>query len=120
MPTPLPIKLANVRKKAEALSAQISKENATLAALPRKLGYDSIPALIRALQSVATSSPASTKPSARKRRTKVTPAIVAKLRKMVTAQKTGREIAKALNISIATVAITKRNLGLVRSRKASK
>lgn len=120
MPTPLPIKLAKLRKKIEALSAEVVKENATLVALPGKLGYASIPALIHALRRAQKSSPAPMSATARKPRTKVTKAIIANLSKMVAANKAGREIADALKISAATVANVKRKLGLVRRRKASK
>lgn len=57
------------------------------------------------------------RPGVRKPRAKITPDTKAKVKAMVGQDKTGTEIAQALNISLLSVQNIKKELGLVQERK---
>ncbi len=116
-------KLAALKKQIATLESQLSRNNSKLLKLPGKFGFKSMDAFIGALQAAAggrqTALPAAktNKPTGRKPRAKITPETKAKVKAMVGQDKTGAEIAKALNISLPSVQNIKKELGLVQKRK---
>jgi len=116
-------KLAALKKQVAALESQLSRNNKKLLKLPAKFGFKSMDAFIGALQAAAggrqTALPAAkaSKPTGRKPRAKITPDTKAKVKAMVGQEKTGAEIARALNISLPSVQNIKKELGLVQKRK---
>jgi DNA invertase Pin-like site-specific DNA recombinase len=112
-------KLAALKAQVAALEAKLSRENRKLAVLPAKYGFKSMDAFITALRAASggTASNSASTPSGRKPRAKITPETKAKVKELVKADKTGSEIAKALNISLPSVQNIKKELGLVKARK---
>lgn len=116
-------KLAALKKQVAALESQLSRNNSKLLKLPGKFGFKSMDAFIDALRAATGSRPASssagkaTKSTGRKPRAKITDETKAKVKAMVGQEKTGAEIAKALNISLPSVQNIKKELGLVQKRK---
>lgn len=117
-------KLAALKKQVATLEAQLSKGNRKLLKLPGKYGFKSMDAFIGALQRAAGGRQAKLptaakvgKASGRKPRAKITPETKAKVKALVGQEKTGAEIAAALNISLPSVQNIKKELGLVQKRK---
>lgn len=115
-------KLANLE---QSIASELNKE---LAALPAKYGFASVDSFIAALKAAgggrrrgrpgrATKSAKATA-GGRKRRKRavITDETRGSLKKMVEAGRTGREIAKALGISLPSVQNIKKALGLVKKR----
>jgi len=107
--------LTRLKQKVAALEKEVSKEQRKLLALPAKLGFHSVDALITALQSAAKAGGA-VRAKARRSRAKITPEMKARLKELVAAKKTGREIAGHLKISVPSVQNIKKELGLVKKR----
>lgn len=108
---------AKVAKLEKSISAQISKE---MASLPRKYGFSSPHAFIKAMRAVAGDAMvfAGNKVAGqRRKRAVITPATKAKVKELVVAGKTGGEIAKAVGISLPSVQNIKKELGLVQKRR---
>lgn len=113
-------KLAALKAQVAALEAKLSRENQKLAVLPAKHGFKSMDAFIAALRAASggkATPAASASSSGRKPRAKITPETKAKVKELVKADKTGSEIAQALNISLPSVQNIKKELGLVKARK---
>lgn len=100
-----------------------------LASLPARYGFDSVNAFIKAVKAAVTSAPrrglkakkASPKPKAEKerKRARITDETKAKVKEMVTAGKSGAEIAAKLGISLPSVQNIKKAFGLVKARGES-
>ncbi len=117
-------KLAALKKQVAAIEAKLAKNNGKLLKLPGKFGFKSMDAFIGALQAAAGGRQAklpaagkAMKAAGRKPRAKITPETKAKVKAMVGHEKTGAEIAQALNISLPSVQNIKKELGLVQKRK---
>ena len=110
-------------KTARATVATLEKEiqvvlRAELAMLPAQYGFDSTQAFIAAVLAASSSKNKpvpETRGPRKRRRGKITDATRAELKKLVKTGKTGREIAAALKISLASVHNVKKELGLVRA-----
>lgn len=86
-----------------------------LAGLPAKYGFTDAAAFAAA---VRAASQGAVRPSrGRKRRGKVTPATRAEVKRLAKAGKTAAEIALAVRISVGSVHLIKKALGLVRKRR---
>lgn len=114
--------LQSLKQQVASLEAQLAKNNRKLLVLPAKYGFKSMDAFIDALRAASGgksvgSGKAASVSSGRKPRAKITPETKAKVKDMVKAEKTGAEIAKALNISLPSVQNIKKELGLVTARK---
>lgn len=112
-------KLRSLREQVAALEARLTRENRKLLALPAKHGFRSMDAFIDALRAAAGSATGTNIPAMvvnRRKRAKITPDIKAKVRAMVEAEKSGAEIAQALEISLPSVQNIKNELGLVKKR----
>ncbi len=129
------VKIPNLIKKVEAARAKLTalekaasaEKNKVLVALPAKLGYADVKALIAALQAVedpqhkgpvakADAAKAPAKGMKRRTRAVVTDATRAEVKKLVALGKTGGEIAKTVGVSLPTVQNIKKALGLIRKR----
>lgn len=115
-------RLMMLKKQAAALEAELSRSNAKLLKLPSKFGFKSMNAFIDALKaatpgSVRSATTQTKASSGRKPRATITAETKAKVKAMVGQEKTGAEIAKALNISLPSVQNIKKELGLVQKRK---
>lgn len=116
-------KLATLKKQVATLESQLSRNNSKLLKLPGKFGFKSMDAFIGALQAAAGGASVNTptgkpiKIAGRKPRAKITDETKAKVKALVGHEKTGAEIAKALNISLPSVQNIKKALGLVQKRK---
>jgi len=117
-------KLAALKKQVATLESQLSRNSNKLLKLPGKFGFKSMDAFISALQAAAggrgqTKLPGGKAGAAtgRKPRAKITDETKAKGKALVGQEKTGAEIAKALNISLPSVQNIKKELGLVQKRK---
>ena len=117
--------LEKARKAVEKLEKEMSRN---LSSLPKKLGFDSMADFIAALQEIDGGSGSGSnkrgrpddpsKSSSRKRKGgKVTAEIGRKAEKMFEAHKTAREVAEAVGLSLPTVNLIKKRLGLVNKRK---
>ena len=107
---------AKVAKLEQAIQREMARE---LASLPRKYGFSSTQAFLDAVRSVAGKGLAKAgKKLARPRRKRavITAATKAKVKGLVTAGKTGAEVAKAVGISLPSVQNIKKELGLVKAR----
>jgi len=108
---------AKVAKLEQSIKAQLAKE---LASLPRKYGFSSSQAFLKAVRAVAGKAIVSAgKKVAGKRRKRavITADTKAKVKSLVEAGKTGGEIAKAVGISLPSVQNIKKELGLVHKRR---
>jgi len=111
-------KIAGLEK---SIAAQIGRE---LAALPGKYGFDSVSAFIKAVKVVNGKGHDRPAKKAKKifgskkrhKRSVITDATRAEVKKLVEAGKTGNEIAKAVGISLPSVQNIKKALGLVKKR----
>lgn len=114
-------KLEEYQRQAAKLEKELAGFNRRLLALPGKFGFKSMDTFVAALQAAgktggAAKKSAPAKASGRKARVAITPEIKQKVKAMVGAEKTGAEIAKALNISVPSVQNIKKELGLVQKR----
>jgi len=117
--------LQELRAKVLALEESLAAtKRAELAQLPTRYGFDSAKdfaaAVLEAFGKRRGRMPRTIKapaPAGKKRRTraKITPQTRATVKKLVSAGKTGAEIAKAVGISLPSVQNIKKALGLVRS-----
>ena len=108
---------AKVAKLEQAIQAQLSRE---LAALPRKYGFSSPGAFLKAFRSVAGDAMVSAGNKVagkRRKRAIITADTKAQVKNLVIAGKTGGEIAKAIGISLPSVQNIKKELGLVKKRR---
>ncbi|MES2695071.1 MAG: helix-turn-helix domain-containing protein [Verrucomicrobiota bacterium] len=118
--------LETLRAKVSSLEQAISGDlDAELKALPAKMGFADADSFIAAVQA-ATGKRRGRKPGSKnavkkvegkRTRSKITDDTRAEVKKMVEAEKTGAEIAKALKISLPSVQNIKKALGLVRKPK---
>lgn len=107
---------AKLLKLEKSIAAQLSRE---LAALPRKYGFESTPAFIKAVRAASGKAKGAAKPKAggkRRKRAVITADTKAKVKALVQAGKTGAEIASAAGISLPSVQNIKKALGLVKKR----
>lgn len=110
-------KLAKAKADVERLEILITEE---LASLHEGYGFDSVETFIIALKTAGrggTGRKAKLAARKRRRRAKITDATRAKVGKLVKAGRTASHIAKALKISLPSVANIKKALGLTRSSK---
>ena len=112
---------AKVAKLEQAIAAQLKKE---LASLPRKYGFSSPQAFLKAFRSVAGDAMVSAGNKVggkvggkRRKRAIITADTKAQVKSLVIAGKTGGEIAKAIGISLPSVQNIKKELGLVKKRR---
>jgi|ERR1035437_4873010 hypothetical protein len=108
---------AKVAKLEQSIAAALSRE---LASLPRKYGFASPQAFIKAVRAVAGKAMVSAgKKVAGKRRKRavITAATKAKVKSLVEAGRTGGEIARSVGISLPSVQNIKKELGLVKKRR---
>lgn len=114
-------KLEEYQRQMAKLEKELAGFNRKLLALPGKFGFKSMDAFVDALRSAAKTGGAKAAKSApasgRKPRAKITAETKQKVKAMVQGEKTGAEIAKALNISLPSVQNIKKELGLVKARK---
>lgn len=114
-------KLEQYQREMAKLEKELAGFNRKLTALPGKFGFKSMDAFIDALRVAGKSggvkAPAKTAASSRKPRAVITAETKQKVKALVQADKTGAEIAKALNISLPSVQNIKKELGLVKARK---
>lgn len=96
-----------------------------LSRLPYELGFDSLPAFIKALRSAAgarkgrgaAKAPKTTATGKRSKRARLTPELKDEVKSLVQSGKTGAQIAKQLGISVPSVQNIKKEFGLVKSRR---
>jgi hypothetical protein len=108
---------AKVVKLERSIAAQLSRE---LAALPKKYGFSSPSAFLKAFRSVAGDAMVSAGNKVagkRRKRAIITADTKAQVKSLVIAGKTGGEIAKAIGISLPSVQNIKKELGLVKKRR---
>jgi len=107
---------AKIIKLEKSIAAQLARE---LAALPRKYGFASTQAFIKAVRAAGGKGKGAAKPKAggkRRKRAVITADTKAKVKALVQAGKTGAEVAKAAGISLPSVQNIKKELGLVKKR----
>jgi hypothetical protein len=113
---------ANLARLQNAVSKHLQKE---LAGLPHAYGFDSLKAFFRAVTAAAGGKSAGSggakarKAGAKKRRKRsvITDATRAAVKKLAEAGKSGAEIAKEVGVSLPSVQNIKKALGLVKARK---
>lgn len=120
--------LQAAREKVAALEKSVAETlKKELAALPAQYGFDRVNAFVAAVRAASgkrrgrkpgatKSAPATVGGGKRRKRAKITDETRAAVKKMVEAEKTGAEIAKALGISLPSVQNIKKALGLVRKK----
>jgi hypothetical protein len=111
--------LEATRAKVAKLESAIAAQLAELAALPRKYGFASAAAFIKAVKAAAGKTRGAAKGKAggpRRKRAVITADTKARVKTLVSAGKTGAEIAKAVGISLPSVQNIKKELGLVKKR----
>jgi hypothetical protein len=114
-------KIEEYQKEIARLQAGMAKLNRKLVALPGKFGFRSMDDFIGALRQAAGSAGAKVGrvvAGARKKRVAITDEIKAEVKKLLGQEKTGAEIAKSVGISLPSVQNIKKELGLVKKRKA--
>jgi DNA-binding CsgD family transcriptional regulator len=107
---------AKIIKLEKSIAAQLSRE---LAALPRKYGFESTQAFIKAVRAAGGKTPGAARRKSgamRRKRAVITADTKAKVKALVSTGKTGAEIAKAAGISLPSVQNIKKELGLVKKR----
>jgi hypothetical protein len=118
----LAVAKAKVAELELAVAAGLRQE---LAALPATYGFDSVEAFLAAVRAASGKrrgrkpGPAKSaiKAVGKRKRAKITEATRAEVKKLVTAGKTGAEIAKTVGISLPSVQNIKKALGLVGGKK---
>jgi hypothetical protein len=113
--------LQTLRAEVAKLEAYIAaNQQAELAGLPAKYGFDTTADFIAAVRSATRGGrgrKAAVGKSGRRRRAKITDETRATVKKMVGEGKTGAQIAAAVGISLPSVQNIKKALGLVRKGK---
>jgi hypothetical protein len=123
--------LQALQAKTAALEQELAEERQKqIASLPAQYGFASADEFIAAVRAAAAGGgkrrgrkakaakpAAAAKPAKRRKRAVITDETRAEVKKMVEAEKTGAEIAKALGISLPSVQNIKKALGLVGKRK---
>jgi hypothetical protein len=108
-------RLAQLEK---SVAAGLQKE---LAGLPAAYGFDSVRAFFRAVTAAAGGrggrKAGAAKGAKRRKRSVITDATRAQVKKLTEAGKTGAQIAKEVGISLPSVQNIKKALGLVKARK---
>lgn len=105
-------------KLAELESTRAAELKKELASLPGKYGFDSARSFIKAFRAAGGARSHVGKSRRRKgRRAKITETTRAEVKKLLSENKTGAEIAAAVGISLPSVQNIKKTLGLVRKRK---
>ena len=94
---------ARVAELEQSIASELNRE---LAGLPAKFGFSDVKSFVGAVKAAA--------PVKRRKRARITDATRAEVKKLVEAGKTGNQIAKAVGISLPSVAKIKKALGLVR------
>jgi DNA-binding NarL/FixJ family response regulator len=118
-------KIATMRAKLAALEKSTAVERAReLAALPGRYGFQNVRAFIKAVRAAASGKSrrgrSLVRPTGEKKKHKratITDQTRAAVKKMTEEGKTGKEIAKAVRISLPSVQNVKAALGLVKKRK---
>jgi hypothetical protein len=108
---------ANLARLQNAVSKHLQKE---LAGLPHAYGFDSLKSFFRAVTAASGGKGSVAKASGGKKRRKrsvITDATRASVKKLAEAGKSGAEIAKEVGISLPSVQNIKKALGLVKARK---
>ena len=109
--------LAVAQAKLVELQASVAEElPRELASLPARYGFGDSKAFIAAVKTASKGRRAAPNWRKLRKRTKITDATRAKVKKMVEAGKTGTAIAKKLSISLPSVQNIKKALGLIRAR----
>lgn len=126
-------KLAKYQQEVARLQKGLMKFNQKLLKLPAKFGFKSIDEFIQALRraehgkTIVVTRKRQRKASeavnlgvrnakAKRKRATITPEIKQKVKSLLAAEKTGAEIAKAVEISLPSVQNIKKELGLVTKR----
>lgn len=119
--------LESLRSKMAGLEADIaSEQQQELAGLPTRYGFANVSDFLAAFRTATgtrpgrkpgTTAKAAAKTGGRKKRAVITDETRAQVKKMVSQEKSGAEIALALGISLPTVQNIKKALGLVKARK---
>ena len=116
-------KLLAVRQKLSAIEAKLGKKmQREMASLPEKYGYDGMETFIAALQELSggvgsAGIAAKGKAKGKRKRGKVTDEVKQKVKALFEAEKTGREVAEAVGLSLPTIQNIKKELKLVKERK---
>lgn len=109
------------KAKVDELQKSVEQEmRQELAGLPAKFGFDSAAAFIAAVRAASggrRGRPAKGSGGKKRTRAVITDETRAEVKKLVSAGKTGTEIAKTVGISLPSVQNIKKALGLVESRK---
>lgn len=106
--------LEKYQQKVDTLRREIDRYRRDLRSLPGQHGFGSMAAFIRELRRADRSTGGTA--TGRQKRAKITPEIKQKLKALVGAGKTGKQIATQLGISVPSVQNIKRELGLVKRR----
>lgn len=107
---------AKVAKLEQSIAAQMARE---LASLPRKYGFPSLAAFIKAVRAASSGQSRGAGRKAggkRRKRAVITADTKAKVKALVAAGKTGNEVARTVGISLPSVQNIKKELGLVKKR----
>jgi len=114
------VQLEQYRRKVAALEQKLTQQKKRLAQLPGKMGFKSMSDFIAALESISEAPKAvkvAGKAKKSRKRAKITPEVIAKVKALVVKKKTGNEIAKEVGISLPSVGNIKKKLGLIRPKK---
>lgn len=109
--------IALYQKKIADLQSEIERHSRKLRALPAKFGYHTMAEFVAALESVGEGASRRRVRHARRRRTKITPEIKAKVKSLVAGGSSGSTIARTVGISLPSVQNIKKEFGLVRKRR---
>ncbi len=110
--------LAAAQAKVAALEKSITAaRNRELAGLPARYGFADVKSFLAAVSAAARGSGAKAAGGKKRYRAVITEATRAAVKKLVQAEKTSAEIAKAVGISLPSVHNVKKALGLVEARK---
>ena len=107
--------LEKYEQKVDALRKEIEGVRRDLRSLPGKYGFGSMAAFIRELRRADRGGSGPAK-AGRRTRAKITPETKQKVKALVAAKKTGKQIAAQVGISLPSVQNIKRELGLVKKR----
>jgi len=107
--------LHKYEQKVDSLRREIDQVRRQLRALPGEHGFGSMAAFIKELRKAEKAG--GSRGTGRRKRAKITPETKQKVKSLVGANKTGRQIAAQLGISLPSVQNIKRELGLVKKRK---
>lgn len=112
--------IATLKAKLQTLENEVlAEQQKRLSSLHKEVGLDSSGELIRALDQLSQ-KPKTQSKKPRRKRSKITPAVKQKVAIAVKAGKKGSEIARQIGISIPSIQNIKKELGLIKARKAKK